>query len=485
MRSELSQNQGWPEPLWTNLGLIGALEARVSGELPRSAEGISIDSRTLAEGDLFFAIKGEKSDGHDYVGAAFDNGAVAAVVEEAQADALKALGPLYVVRDVLSSLEKLGKAARARTKARIVAVTGSVGKTSTKEALRLVLGKAGAVHASVASYNNHWGVPLTLARMPRESSFGVVEIGMNHAGEIMPLTAMARPHVAIITAVAPVHLEFFADVEAIADAKAEIFSGLVPGGVAVLNRDNNQFGRLVAAARASAAGYIASFGTDPRADARLTDVTLAEDHTLVNAQIYGHPISYKIGAPGRHLALNSLAVLLAAKAFGVDLDMAADALAAFDVPEGRGRRVVLATGEGPFTLIDESYNANPASMRAAFALTGELPTPGMSGRRIAVLGDMRELGPRSDDLHADLAIDVQANHIDLVFAAGPMMKHLFDALPGGLQGAWCASAAELEPIVRDAVHAGDLIVVKGSNASQMHVIVKALKSRYSGPQAVS
>ncbi len=485
MRSELSQNQAWTEPLWTNFALIGRLEARVSGGLPGSAEGISIDTRTLAEGDLFFAIKGEKGDGHDYVGAAFEKGATAAVVEEAKADALKGLGPLYVVRDVLPSLERLARAARARTQARIVAVTGSVGKTSTKEALRLVLGEAGAVHASVASYNNHWGVPLTLARMPRATRFGIIEIGMNHAGEITPLTAMARPHVAIITAIAPVHLEFFASVEAIADAKAEIFSGLVPGGVAILNRDNNQFGRLAAAARTSAAGHIATFGGDGRADAQLIDVKLTEDQTVVKAQIHGRPMSYRIGAPGRHVALNSLAVLLAAEAFGLDLETAAGALASFEVPEGRGRRFVLATKQGRFTLIDESYNANPASMRAALALVGALPTHAESGRRIAVLGDMRELGLRSDDLHAGLAIDMQMNHIDLVFAAGPMMKHLFDALPAKRQGAWRANAAELEPIVSDAVDAGDLIVVKGSNASQMHVIVKALKSRYSGTNAAS
>lgn len=485
MRSELSQNSAWHEPLWTNLGLIAALEARVSGPLPQSAEGISIDSRTLNEGDLFFAIKGDKSDGHDYVGTAFERGATAAVVDETHADALKGYGPLYVVREVMPALERLAKAARARTKARVVAVTGSVGKTSTKEALRLVLSKAGATHASVASYNNHWGVPLTLARMPRETKFGVIEIGMNHAGEITPLTQMAKPHVAIITAVAPVHLEFFPNVEAIADAKAEIFNGIVPGGVAILNRDNNQFGRLVTAARASNAGHIATFGADPRADARLTDVKILENETLVHAQIYGHPVAYRIGAPGRHLAQNSLAVLLTAKAFGLDIQAAAAALAEFSVPEGRGQRFVLTAKSGPFVLIDESYNANPASMRAAFALVGELPTPRKGGRRIAVVGDMRELGSQSGELHAGLSIDIKVNHIDLVFAAGPMMKHLFDVLPRRQQGAWRETAAELEPLLREAIEGGDLIVVKGSNASQMHVIVKALKSHFSDADADS
>ncbi|MHB8884263.1 MAG: UDP-N-acetylmuramoylalanyl-D-glutamyl-2,6-diaminopimelate--D-alanyl-D-alanine ligase [Methylovirgula sp.] len=483
MKVELLQNQAWTEPLWTALGLVAPLEARVSGGLPPPVFGISIDTRTLVAGDLFFAIKGEKSDGHDYVHAAFAKGAAAAVVAEAQADAFKNAGPLYVVHDVLWALERLGRAARARTGARIVAVTGSVGKTSTKEALRLVLGQADAVHASAASYNNHWGVPLTLARMPRETGFGVIEIGMNHAGEITPLTDMTRPHIAIITNVAPVHLEYFASVEAIADAKAEIFSGLVPGGVAILNRDNDQFARLDAAARASAAGYIATFGTDARADAQLINATVGEDHTLVEARISGRLVSYRLGAPGRHLAQNSLAVLLAATAFGLDLEAAAGALAGFEVPAGRGRRLMLTTRDGPFTLIDESYNANPASMRAAFALVGTLPTPrtaqGTFGRRIAVLGDMRELGPRSAELHADLVADLEQNHIECVFAAGPMMKAMFDALPAKLQGIWQASAAELEPYVVEAVGAGDLVVVKGSNASQMHLIINALKAHYS------
>ncbi|HEY5226540.1 MAG TPA: UDP-N-acetylmuramoylalanyl-D-glutamyl-2,6-diaminopimelate--D-alanyl-D-alanine ligase [Methylovirgula sp.] len=485
MRPELSQDQVSAEPLWTNLGLIGPLEARVSFGLSHSPTGISIDTRTLADGDLFFAVQGDNSDGHDHVATAFEKGAAAAVVSEARADALNGVGPLYVVRDVLPALERLARAARARTKARIAAVTGSVGKTSTKEALRLVLADAGAVHASVASYNNHWGVPLTLARMPRDTRFGVIEIGMNHAGEITPLVAMARPHVVIITTVAPVHLEFFPNVEAIADAKAEIFSGLVPGGIAILNRDDAQFDRLSAAARASAAGHIATFGAAALADARLIDTTLAHDSTLVTAEILGQPISYRIGAPGRHLALNSLAVLLTAKAFGLDLEAAAATLARFEAPDGRGRRFVLQTGQGPFTLIDESYNANPASVRAALALAGGLPMHGIFGRRIAVLGDMRELGPRSDELHAELAADVQINHVDTVFAAGPMMKHLFDALPTAVQGAWCASATELEPIVADTVHAGDLVVVKGSNASQMSLIVKALKTRYPGTVAAS
>ena len=376
--------------------------------------------------------------------------------------------------DVLAALERLGVAARARSPARIVAVTGSVGKTSTKEALRLVLTQAGASHAPVASYNNHWGVPLSLARMPKDTRFGIFEIGMNHQGEITPLTAMVRPHVAIITTIAPVHLEYFDSVDEIADAKAEIFSGLAPGGVAIINRDLPQYERLLAHAKASSAGHVASFGEHENADAKLTNVTVGTDHSMVEATISGQNLTFRLGVPGRHFALNALAVLLAAKAFGVDLDAAARTLA-FSAPQpGRGERLLLPAEGGPYTLIDESYNANPASVRAALALVGALPLQS-SGRRIAILGDMLELGDGGAAMHAELASDTVANHIDLVFAAGPLTKHLFEALPGHLQGAWRDRASDLVPIVGAAVQSGDMVIVKGSNASRMSAIVDALK----------
>jgi len=274
-----------------------------------------------------------------------------------------------------------------------------------------------------------------------------------------------------------VHLEYFDSVDAIADAKAEIFSGFVSGGVAILNCDDEQFDRLGAAARLSEAGHIATFGETERADARLLDIRLAADCTDVTARIGGRDLTYRLGAPGRHLAINSLAVLLAAKALGLDLDVAAKALAGFEVPAGRGRRFFVEAVDGPFTLLDESYNANPASTRAALALMGSLPA---AGRRIAVLGDMLELGSGAPKLHADLAADVVTNKINLVFAAGPLMRHLFDALPAQAQGAWQANAKDLEPIVAEAIRSGDVVVVKGSNASRMHDIVAALKSRHAG-----
>lgn len=471
------------DALWTGLGLVAPLGARVSGGVPRGgARGISIDTRTLQNGELFFAIKGENSDGHDYVAAAFAKGALAAVVDEAHADALAPQGSLYIVRDVLPALERLGAAARDRSKARIVAVTGSVGKTSTKEALRLALAQGGSVHASVASYNNHWGVPLTLARMPKQTRFGVLEIGMNHKGEITPLVAMVRPHVAIVTTIAPVHLENLASLNDIADAKAEIFSGLAPGGVAILHRDIDQYERLLAHAKASPAGYVASFGEHEKTDARLLSVKLAADHSMIEAEICGRRLTYRLGAPGRHLAMNSLAVLLAAKALGVDLDAAAGALAFFAAGPGRGQRLTLDAKDGPYTLIDESYNANPASMRAALALAGALPASD-KGRRIAILGDMLELGQDEAAMHAELAADVAANHIDLVYAAGPLMKHLFLALPAQLQGAWREFSSDLQPIACAAVRSGDIVVVKGSNGSRMRAIVDALKEPALAPGA--
>jgi len=465
-----------PDPLWTGLGLVAPLDARVSGAVPSAVYGISIDTRTLVQGDLFFAIAGV-TDGHDYVAAAFEKGAAASVVDEAHADKLAGLGTLYIVRDVLAALERLGVASRTRSSARIVAVTGSVGKTSTKEALRLVFTQNGPTHASVASYNNHWGVPLTLARMPKQSHFGVFEIGMNHAGEITPLVGMVLPHIAIVTNVAPVHLQYFDSVDAIADAKSEIFSGLMRGGIAIIHRDGAQFERLEGHAKNSPADQILTFGEHESADARLLNVSLEGDHSLVEASILGRQVSYRLGAPGKHLAVNSLAVLLAARSSGLSLDTAMASLAFFQAPSGRGERLTLEMPRGVFTVIDESYNANPTSMRAALALAGALPTR-EQGRHIAVLGDMLELGPDEASWHAGLAEDVLRNEIDLVFASGPLMKSLYEALPDAQRGGWREAASDLEPLVLEAVRPGDVIVIKGSNGSRMAKIVAALKQTY-------
>jgi UDP-N-acetylmuramoyl-tripeptide--D-alanyl-D-alanine ligase len=385
--------------------------------------------------------------------------------------------PLLVVPDVLDGLRDLARAARARSPAKIIGVTGSVGKTGTKEALRLALGKDGETHASIASYNNHWGVPLSLARCPQSARYAVFEMGMNHAGEIEPLTRLVRPHVAIITTVEPVHLEFFGSLEAIADAKAEIFLGIERGGAAVINLDNPQFARLELAAKNAGVERLVSFGERTGADARLLKCSLQSDGSTVEARILGTDVTYKVGAPGRHLVLNSLAVLAAVSLVGADLALAALALAEWQPASGRGARVTLELAGGTALLIDESYNANPASMRAALALLGQAAI-GARGRRIAVLGDMLELGARGADLHSELAPAVPANGIDLVFCCGPLMHALWEALPSNRRGGYAETSTALESHVLAAIQPGDAVMVKGSLGSRMGPIVKALQSRY-------
>jgi len=470
--------------LWTGLGLIAPLNARLLGALPAGVTNISIDTRSLEAGELFFAIKGDRTDGHDYVAAAFARGAAAAVVDEAHAEALKSLGPLYVVHDVLKSMEGLARAARERTRATVVAVTGSVGKTSTKEALRCVLSASGKTHASEKSFNNHWGVPLTLSRLPQDADYAVFEIGMNHAGEIAALVDMVRPHVAIVTNVAPVHLEHFENVEAIARAKAEIFAGLVEGGVAIVNRDIDTFALLAEEAKKSGAGHVLSFG-ETESDAQLADYEPKAASATILARVLGEDILFTLGALGKHLALNSLAVLLAARSVGIDARKAAEALGHFAPPQGRGARETLRLDplfEGSdFLLIDESYNANPASMRAAIDLLGAAPVSG-DGRRIAALGDMLELGPSGPALHTQLAEPLEKNRIDLVFAAGPLSRWLYDGLPRERRGGWAPEAMGLEPLLLRVLRPGDALMVKGSNGSKMHALVAALKNRFTAPE---
>ncbi|NEW91758.1 UDP-N-acetylmuramoylalanyl-D-glutamyl-2,6-diaminopimelate--D-alanyl-D-alanine ligase [Rhodopseudomonas sp. BR0M22] len=470
------------DPLWTSDAMAEAMVATRSGTLPRDVFGISIDSRTLAPGDAYFAIKGDVHDGHDFVAAALNAGAALAVVEKAQRDKFAADAPLLVVDDVLEGLRRLGIAARSRLTAKVIAVTGSVGKTSTKEALRAVLGAQGLTHASVASFNNHWGVPLTLARCPASVDYAVFEIGMNHAGEIEPLVKMVRPHIAIITTVEPVHLEFFSGIEGIADAKSEIFLGLEPGGIAVLNRDNPMFDRLSTNALRANVGRIVTFGADPSADARLLDVALHADCSAVHARIVGHDVTYKVGMPGRHMAMNSLAVLAAAELAGADLALAALAMSQVQPAAGRGARRTLWIGADEAMLIDESYNANPASMAAALGVLGRAEI-GLQGRRIAVLGDMLELGPTGPELHRGLVEAVRTHGIDLVFCCGPLMRNLWDALSSGKRGGYAGDAAGLESQVVAALRAGDAVMVKGSLGSRMKTIVTALEKRFPGKAA--
>jgi len=467
--------------LWDREALVAATGGTASGNWS-GVTGVSIDTRTVAQDELFVALK-DARDGHDFVGAALTSGAGAALVSRVP-EGVAPDAPLLRVDDPLRALEALGTAARDRASdARIIAVTGSAGKTSTKDALATILSEQGSTHASVKSYNNHWGVPLTLARMPGDARFGVFEIGMNHAGEIAPLTRFVRPHIAVITNVLPVHLGNFGAESGIASAKAEILEGVAPGGHAVLNRDNPWFDLL--ATKAAALGLdVVSFGSTAEASARLLKHVQKPDSASVEADILGERVLIKLNAAARHQAINALAILSAAKLAGADLARCALGLGRWKPGDGRGaRRAIRLDPIDPasaFLLIDESYNANPASVAAALetlSLAQPTRTPtGRAGRRIAVLGDMLELGDAADRLHRQIA-DVSAiGSVDLVFACGPHCKTLYDALPKARQGAWMRDSATLAPLVKQEIRAGDAVMVKGSLGSAMATVVTALES---------
>jgi UDP-N-acetylmuramoyl-tripeptide--D-alanyl-D-alanine ligase len=436
--------------LWTQEDLAAATGA--TPVAPFSATGVSIDTRTLRPGDLFVALRGEHGDGHAHVAAALAAGAAGALVHHDMA------GPVLRVADTLDGLWALGRFARARFAGKLVAVTGSVGKTTTKEMLRALLGRLAPTHAAEASYNNHWGVPLTLARLPPDAGYAVVEIGTNHAGEIAPLARLARPQVAVITLVGSAHLGNFVSRAALAEEKASILLGLEPGGVGVLP---------AALDTALPSGVrIVRFGPPP-AEAALVAFEGDADGSTINAAIAGQALEFRLGAPGRHMADNAVAALAAAAALGADVARAAPALAGFTAVAGRGaRRPILG---GAATLLDESYNASPQAVRAALALLRLVP----ASRRIAVLGDMLELGDHAPAEHAALAPDVTAS-ADLLFACGPAMRHLYDAVPADRQGAHTPTSVQLAPMVRAAVTPGDAVLVKGSLGSRMRLVVDAL-----------
>ncbi|MBW9116750.1 UDP-N-acetylmuramoylalanyl-D-glutamyl-2,6-diaminopimelate--D-alanyl-D-alanine ligase [Rhizobium cauense] len=464
--------------LWTTEDMIAAMAGRPFGTLPEGITGISIDSRSVASGEAFFAIKGDRVDGHDYASMAMANGAALLVVSEARLPAMGRLTvPMIVVEDVLAALGKLGQAARARSRAQIIAVTGSVGKTTTKEMLRRVLSPSGKVHASVASFNNHWGVPLTLARMPLDTYFGVFEVGMNHPDEIRPLVKMIQPHVAVITTIAPAHLGNFKSIREIATAKAEIFEGVVPGGQVVLNRDNDQFNFLERTAQACGIQHIHSFGQHAKADFRLAEFNGSDQSSTLWITIDGDTKEVAIGAPGRHIAENALAALGVVTLVGADMRQAIGALATLQPEKGRGRRHRLAIDRGAFTVIDESYNANPASMRAAIAvLASSMPTG--VGRRIAVLGDMLEMGDYAQRVHSDLAGPLLASGIEHVWLAGPEMAALKESLPESVQVVHYEKTEELAEYVLNAVAAGDVLMVKSSLGIGFGKIVAALLDKF-------
>ncbi|MBL6936812.1 MAG: UDP-N-acetylmuramoyl-tripeptide--D-alanyl-D-alanine ligase [Alphaproteobacteria bacterium] len=429
--------------------------------------GLSIDTRTLRPGDLFVALKGENRDGHDFVKAAFEAKAGAALVSRDMPD-LPPHAALLTVANTQRGLEDLAVAARARSSAKIVAVTGSAGKTTTKELLRVALGALGTTHCSAASYNNHWGVPLSLAGLPRDAVYGVFEVGMNHFGELRNLVSFVRPHVALVTTIAPAHLEFFGNQESIADAKSEIFEGIVPGGAALVPSDSPYGERLKARAHQAHVSRILKFGEKAGSDARLVSYEETANGSHVKADILGTPVDFRIGAPGKHIAQNAVGALLAVAMVDGDVLNAAAALRDFAALKGRGARFTT----GGVDVIDESYNANPASMTASLAMLANA-----KGRRIAVLGDMLEMGQGGVAHHAALATPIEAAKAELVFLNGTQMKALWDALPPARRGAWAQTSAELAPQVMAALRPGDTVLVKGSLGSRMAVIIDALKAR--------
>jgi UDP-N-acetylmuramoyl-tripeptide--D-alanyl-D-alanine ligase len=463
--------------LWALDDVVAATGGVVRGNASTHFGNVSIDSRSVVAGDIFVAIKGDTMDGHDFVEAAIAKEAGIALVSRIN-PAWPAELPLLVVQDdPLSALQRLGAAARRRSAARIIAVTGSVGKTSTKEMLRVALSASGETHASAASFNNHWGVPLTLARFSKTAGFGVFEIGMNHSGEITPLVGMVKPHVAIVTNVAASHLGHFASLDEIAAAKAEIFSGVVAGGHAVINRDSPHFDFLKDQAKAAGIQSIVGFGRHADADVRMEGLALRPDCCCITAHILGQKVIYKLGMPGEHMALNSLAVLATAKLAGADLARAALALADAKPAKGRGGQIRLSLPAGDVLLLDESYNANPASVAAALALLATLK-PHKGGRRVAVLGDMLELGEFGEELHRNLSHDIERHAIDRVHASGPLMKHLWDALPASRRGHYAPNAAALADALLADIVAGDCVMVKGSLGSRMGPLVEAMKAKW-------
>lgn len=471
-------------PLWTSAAAAKA----TGGKTGRwTANGVSIDTRTLQPGDLFVALKAAR-DAHDFVAQALDKGAAAALVSRIPegCDPDRCL----LVDDVQKGLEDLGAAARRRCKGQIVAITGSVGKTSTKEMLRAALAGQGRVHAAEASYNNHWGVPLTLARMPKDTEFGIFEIGMNAPGEIGPLSRQVRPHVAMITTVAPAHLAAFDSIEGIAHEKAAIFEGLMRGGTAVINGDLTVTPILLEAATRAKARII-TFGEASANHHRLTDVAISTGHTTGKARGWRTPMLLKVASEGRHFAVNALGVLAVIRALEADRARALCGIGEWQPPQGRGQRETIVldsqTDGASFELIDDAFNANPTSMTASLeVLAAAHPTDGVGrlarGRRVAVLGDMLELGEGEADMHAALAQDPSMEHLDTVHCVGPLMAHLHAALPEEQRGICATTADDLHGAVRRIADAGDVVLVKGSKGSRVSLVVDMLR-KLSDPTA--
>ncbi len=459
--------------LWNELSAADATGGIATGSW--KAMRVVIDSRAVQPGDLFVAIKGDNFDGHDFVRAALDKGAVAAVVSRVPEGLEKA--PLLKVDDTLRGLEDLGREARTRSTAKIVGVTGSVGKTSAKEMLRLALSAHGKTYATSGNYNNHIGTPLNLANLPPDIEFAVFEMGMNHAGEIEHLTRMVRPHVAAITNVEAVHMEFFGSIEGIAAAKAEIFDSMPNNGVAVLNRDSQHYALLLRKSGEHGVRIAVTFGVHEKSDCRLIDYKPTQEGCAITASIHGKHLFYSLNAVGRHWATTSLLTLAVTHALGLDDAKTASQLATFTEVAGRGQVIAVRVVGGNAYLIDDSYNASPASMFAAFAKTQEVwEGHGKKGRKLAALGNMLELGPDGPALHASLASGLR--EFDKVFTAGELMKLAHDAIASAQRGGHAASAAALLPLIERELQPGDVLLVKGSHGSKMYELAALVKEKF-------
>lgn len=457
------------DSLWTARQAMAATGGMLLGDTGWTCSGISIDTRTLQPGDLFVALKDER-DGHEFAADAMAKGAAACLVSRGDLG----LEPALQVKDTLEALRALGETARDRCEAIRVAVTGSVGKTSVKEGLATVFRAAGPAHSSVKSYNNHWGVPLTLARMPQDTKRAVFELGMNHAGEIRDLSSLVRPHVALITRIAPAHLEYLGSIEAIADAKSEIFDGMETDGVAIYPSDDPLGERIARHAKRSCAAFLLDFGTGQDAAIRIEQFETGLDGSTGIANVLGIRAKFRIATSGAHWAWNAGAIFAAAAGAGLDARDVAEALAGLRAEPGRGRAIRVAHPDGGhFTLLDDAYNANPVSMSAAIAALGAAE-PGPGGRRIAVLGDMLELGPEETRLHAALADPLDAARVDAVFACGSRMRSLHEALPAHRRAGYARDAGEGLDLIKTAIRPGDVVLVKGSNASGLHRIAAYL-----------
>ncbi|MBP6985076.1 MAG: UDP-N-acetylmuramoyl-tripeptide--D-alanyl-D-alanine ligase [Alphaproteobacteria bacterium] len=465
--------------LWTAAQINKLFSCALSPEW--SAKGVSIDSRSLVPGQIYVALKGAKLDGHDFVSAAVAAGASAVIVEKSMDVAV----PQILVENALDALRLLAQSARSVTESKVAGITGSVGKTSTKEALLFILQDQAATYATPRSFNNHWGLPLSVANMPGDAAYSIIEMGMNHRGEIAGHTQLARPHVAYITNIEAVHLGNLGSIQAIAEAKSEIFEGLVPGGICILNSDSQQLDVLEAAARKANPAEIWFVGTTAKANVRLYESEVFSDHQIVHADIAGVKLTYRLNVMGPHWVLNSLGILAVVKALGADVELAAAKLQDFQAIAGRGQtHLVDLTHHQQIMVIDDSYNAGPVSMKAAIHVLGQSKLTPQS-RRIAVLGDMYEIGPQEVEEHVKLAEILVQQNIHCVYTSGALMKNLYDALPDSMRGRHEDDPKKLADLLLKEVQAGDIYMVKGSRGGyqekgRMYAVVEALLQMQNG-----